>query len=343
PFPQAVKALLARGSVPASPSLADHPKIARVLDAKPGPIKLFYVDTREAFRTLYPLAQVFLQIGMTEARRQGLDWNPVVLPSPRTIDKHLLPLLIAVRRTDSGIEIISHQSLPGGSVAAAAPVLTALLLPAVQAARQAAERTQSMNNLKQIALAMHIYHDRFGAFPAAYSTDKDGRPLLSWRVNILPFIELQDLYEQFHLDEPWDSEHNRALIARMPRLFRAPGSKAASGKTNYLGVAGEGNIFVPPASNAESPLGTKMQRITDGTSNTIMVVEASDKLAVSWTQPKDFEPDEDQPLSGLVGLRAGGFLAAFCDGSVRFIAASVDPSVLKAMFTRAGGEVVRLP
>ncbi len=343
PFPQAVKALLARGEAASTPSLAVHPKIARVLEAQPGPMKVFYVDSREVFRMLYPVVQVVAQVGMTEARRRGVDLDPALLPSPRTIDRHLLPLVIAVRRTESGIEIISHQSLPGGNVAAAAPAMTALLLPAIQAAREAARRTQSMNNLKQIAIAMHNYHDIYRAFPAAYSTDKEGKPLLSWRVHILPYIEQYPLYKEFHLDEPWDSEHNRALIARMPAAYRAPGSGAGPGKTNYLGIAGEGNIFVSPKSKEGAPLGTGMREITDGTSNTAMVVEASDDLAVTWTQPKDFEPNPDQPLRGLVGVRPGGFLAALCDGSVRFIAASIDPQMLKALFTRAGGEAVRLP
>jgi hypothetical protein len=70
-------------------------------------------------------------------------------------------------------------------------VLVALLLPAVQAARDAARRAQGTNNLKQLALAMHNYHDTYRAFPAAYNTDAEGRPLLSWRVHLLPFLEQQ--------------------------------------------------------------------------------------------------------------------------------------------------------
>jgi hypothetical protein len=79
-------------------------------------------------------------------------------------------------------------------------------------------------------------------------------------------------------------------------------------------------------------------KISDGTSNTIMAVEASDATAVIWTKPDDFVPRADNPLQGLTGMRPGGFLAALCDGSVRFIAATIDKNTLKALFTCGGGE-----
>ena len=84
--------------------------------------------------------------------------------------------------------------------------MAASLLPAVSAARECRSKNAAgANNLKQIGLAMHNFHDSYGGFPAAYSTDKNGKPLLSWRVHILPFVEGQALYRQFKLDEPWDS------------------------------------------------------------------------------------------------------------------------------------------
>ena len=85
-----------------------------------------------------------------------------------------------------------------------------------------AARSQCINNLKQIGLAMHNYHAMHKTFPPAYTVDKAGKPLLSWRVLILPYLEQDALYKEFHLDEPWDSEHNRALIDRMPATYRCP-------------------------------------------------------------------------------------------------------------------------
>ncbi len=202
---------------------------------------------------------------------------------------------------------------------------------------------QSTNNLKQIALAMHNFHDVYKGFPAAYNVDKNGKPLLSWRVHILPFIEESALYESFHFDEPWDSPHNRTLIARMPAVYRSPNSAADPGKTVYLGIAGKQAVFVAPAGDQKDkphPTGTGMQHIRDGTSNTIMTVEAADPAAVIWTKPDDFDSDQENPLRSLVGMRPGGIIVGFCDGSVRFISATIDANTLKALFTKNGGEVV---
>jgi prepilin-type N-terminal cleavage/methylation domain-containing protein len=212
-------------------------------------------------------------------------------------------------------------------------ILIALLLPAVQAAREAARRSQCVNNLKQLALAMHNHEAMFKSLPAAYIADKDGKPLLSWRVKILPLVEGNTLYEQFHMDEPWDSEHNKKLIARMPAVYRAPGSKAGPGKTNFLTVRGAHTMF--PGAKAIG-----FQDVTDGTSNTIMIVEAADESAVIWTKPDDFTPDPEQPAKGLLGLRPGGFQAALGDGSARFISGTIDPKVLRLLFDRDDGKPI---
>lgn len=223
----------------------------------------------------------------------------------------------------------------GGTQFATVGVGVSLLLPAVQAAREASRRMSSMNNLKQLGLAMHNYHDVYGKFPDQGTKAFAGKPGLSWRVHLLPFLEESELYDQFHMDEPWDSEHNKKLIDQMPAVYRAPGSKLTN-KTNYLTPIGKGAAF-------ESGKKLTFFTITDGTSNTIMVVEASDERAAIWTKPDDYEIDADDPIKGLVGLRPGGFQAAFFDGSARFISQTVDAAVLKAMFTMQGGEVFNLP
>jgi prepilin-type processing-associated H-X9-DG protein len=213
-------------------------------------------------------------------------------------------------------------------------VLVALLLPALQAARQAARRVGSANNLKQLVLALHMYAQDNETFPAHAICSKDGKPLLSWRVAILPYIEQQDLYEEFHLDEPWDSAHNKTLIERMPEVFGDPNQNVPAGKTVYLGVGGKTCIF--DGSKDGIPFG----QMTDGMSNTIALVEANADQAVEWTKPADWEFDAKQPMEGLGTAHPTGFNAAFADGSVQFISDSIDLDVLKAMFTRNGGEAI---
>jgi hypothetical protein len=212
--------------------------------------------------------------------------------------------------------------------------LISLLKGPIAEARAAAMRAQSMNNLKQIGLAMWNYHDAHKHFPAAASYDAHGKPLLSWRVQILPFLECEVLYEQFHLDEPWDSEHNRKLIDQMPAVYRSPASKLKEkGRTSYLVPVGKDTVF--PGRE-----GIPLKEIKDGTSKTIIAVEVDDQHAVIWTKPEDLPFDPNNPAKGLGGLYPGGFSALFCDGSVRFVKLPEDPSRLRAMFTRAGKDSV---
>ena len=171
----------------------------------------------------------------------------------------------------------------------------------------------------------------------------DGKPLLSWRVRMLPQLGQQALYDEFHQDEPWDSPHNKALFGSDARGLRASPIHAVDpGMTHYRGFSGEHTLFDPKA-----PEGVGIASITDGTSNTIGVVEARE--AVPWTKPDSdipFEGDPAKPeaiqaLRGEIGGHfPGGFHAMFLDGSVRFIKDSVNPVVLRALITRDGGEVV---
>ena len=143
----------------------------------------------------------------------------------------------------------------------------AALAPAIMAAREAAKRTQSMNNLKQIGLAFHNYHDVNGHFPTAAVIGPNGKTPHSWRVAILPFIEGTAIYNQYKFDEPWDSENNKKLISQIPIVFRDPGAEPADHSSSYYVLTGETTIFGPKD-------GAKIATITDGTSNTILAVEA---------------------------------------------------------------------
>src|SRR5690606_17108762 len=147
----------------------------------------------------------------------------------------------------------------------------------------------------------HNHHDTYGSLPAHATYDDQEKPLLSWRVHVLPFIEQQALYDQFHLDEPWDSEHNKALIAQMPEIFLSPksGHTADQGLSNYVVPVGEEFLFDGTAE------GASFRRVTDGTSNTIALLEVDDENAVPWTAPEDWEYDEENPTRGLFGIYPG--------------------------------------
>jgi hypothetical protein len=213
---------------------------------------------------------------------------------------------------------------------------SALIGTPIRSAREVGRRSRCVNNLKHVALAMHNYHSVNKSFPPAFSTDAEGRPLLSWRVHLLPFMEAKSLYDEFHLHEPWDSPHNAALIPRMPEVFRCPSAgPVEEGMTTYLTPRGEGTIF--PGSQ-----GVTLKEITDGTSNTILVVDAEDELAVSWTRPQDWEVGEggEPDVGELLGNHRGGFEAVFADGSARYLRETISPETIKKLLTRAGGEVI---
>jgi prepilin-type processing-associated H-X9-DG protein len=211
-------------------------------------------------------------------------------------------------------------------------VLGETLAQMTERVREVSARTQSANQLRQIGLAMHNYHDSFAAFPAAAIYDKAGKPLLSWRVQILPFIDQEELYKQFHLDEPWDSEHNKKLLEKIPEVF-APqkGQTMEKYATFYQGFAGPDAFF-------EGKRGIRIASITDGTSNTLMIVEAAN--AVPWTKPDDLPYDPKKPLPKLGGHFKGGFNALFCDGSVRFIKESIAKETLHLLIQRSDGQVI---
>ena len=197
-----------------------------------------------------------------------------------------------------------------------------------------AEHQRSQNNLKQIGLAFHNYHDTLGNLPNNTYT-KDGKGLLSWRVLILPYIEQEQLYKQFKLDEAWDSDNNKPLIAKMPKLYAPIRVKGKEGETFYRGFAGKGALFGPDAGK-----GLKLSSITDGTSNTGLVFEAGE--AATWTKPDDMAFDLKKPLPKLGGLFDGRSNVVMCDGSVRRLKKDPDETELKKLIGYGDGEVLDL-
>jgi Protein of unknown function (DUF1559) len=218
-----------------------------------------------------------------------------------------------------------------------------------------------VNNLLKIGLALHEHHDELGSFPKAAISDKEGRPGLSWRVAILPFLGQKSLYDRFKLDEPWDSPNNKPLLAEMPEVFACPGtSRKDPSLTNYRAFAGHG-AFLEPAYDkrlekvwwvgddgekhyyGEPRSGTRIADFMDGPANTLMVVEA--KVSVPWTKPDELPFDPEHPSGPLFGAGSphrGGFNAVFVDASVWFLPNTISPDLFRSLITRAGGEIVSL-
>jgi hypothetical protein len=186
-YPQSIKAYLSRGKD--FQSLAQSPVVAPLLQGDPGPIKLAYCDTQRIFDLVYPVMPVYITAITRFSRMSGFDLNVSVLPSAHAVRPHLTPCTIGVQRTKAGIEVIERRSLPGPSLAAAMPLAIGSMVPATFAAREAARKSHSMNNMKQIGLAILNYEEANGKLPPAYTVDKNGKPLLSWRVLILPYLE----------------------------------------------------------------------------------------------------------------------------------------------------------
>ncbi len=191
---------------------------------------------------------------------------------------------------------------------------------------------------------MHIYNDAAGSFPPAAICDPDGKPLLSWRVAILPYIEQYELYKKFRLDEPWDGPNNSKLLSQMPKYYAMPGDQTAPpGYTYYRVFVGNGAAFDPPRAAAKrnslgATEGPHVEDFTDGITHTILVVEAA--TAVPWTKPEELDYDPNGLLPPLGGHLSGGFHVLLGDLKVKFITPDVSPQTLRAAITRSGGETL---
>jgi beta-lactamase regulating signal transducer with metallopeptidase domain len=197
---------------------------------------------------------------------------------------------------------------------------------------QRRQMTQDMNNLKQLGLAMHNYGSLHkNSFPPAVLMGPDGKTPHSWRVELLPFLDELALYKQYRMNEPWDSENNKKVLERMPDPLRSPFDDPKSTNSGYYVLVGPGTMF-------EGKDGIKIRDITDGTSNTLMVVEA--KRNIPWTKPEDIAFDPDKPLPELGGFVKGEFAAALGDGSARRYYVDRTKDQLKWLIQRNDGHKI---
>ena len=245
-----------------------------------------------------------------------------------------------------GLREIKHANMPvlgkgnaiAGIVLGSLTTILTMLTPFVED-REALRRYVCTNNLKEIAMAMANYESAFGTFPPAATFDAEGKPLLSWRVLVLPYLEQRELYNQFHLDEGWDGPHNKPLADKMPRVFQCPSGELIQGLTSYEVIVDPRSIFTGER------LGIPFRDVTDGTSRTLLVVEGA--KPVPWTKPVDLSLASSEPALGMGSKHPSGFNVATADGAVRFARMTgehaITPSDLRAMVTRDGNEEVAGP
>jgi hypothetical protein len=205
--------------------------------------------------------------------------------------------------------------------------------PVMGKVRQSAQRASSQNNLKQLGVAIHTYHDVYGQLPPAVVKDANGQPLYSGLVLLLPFIGQDGLYQQFDKSKAWDDPVNTNLSQQMVATFMNPGStNARPGHCDYMLVGG------PNAMLAETGKSTLMN-VTDGTSNTIMAVEVGSAFAMeSWAQPVAWDPSKpfDSPDPTTVNVLLG-------DGSVRAMHKTTPVQTLRLISDRQDGTPVSIP
>lgn len=209
---------------------------------------------------------------------------------------------------------------------------------------EAQQTTESRANLDRIGVAMHAHHDEKGAFPnnSYEQRGRQSRPLLSWRVHLLPYLGQGELYKKFNLNEPWDSPTNRPLLNQMPEVYATTMSKvnAGVGKTFYRGFSHAGAIFEKPRNPGEQAPRISLQAIPDGTSNTILVVDAGE--SIEWTKPEDLDWSPGRPRPSLGGAYPSVpyFLALMADGPMREVRRTVPDQTLRYLIDRQDGMII---
>jgi hypothetical protein len=222
------------------------------------------------------------------------------------------------------------------------PFLVIAILSPFGKVSEVTPRHLSGMNLHQIGIAMHDYVNDHKTLPPAVVYDKHGKPLYSWRVLLLPYLEEKPLYSQFKLDEPWDSPNNKPLLAQIPGVYRthSPYEATEPYTTHYQVFTGGGAIF--EAGPKARLLSFKDIIAADGMNKTLLVVEAAEP--VLWTKPEDLSYSPDKPLPKLGGLFVKkGFHVMMADGSTHWFSPDIDEKTIRAMITWNGGELFELP
>jgi Protein of unknown function (DUF1559) len=298
-------------------------------------VSYWYADTVKIADSIVPLLPWLKSL---PAWSLGLEENvrPVDttnLPAIALIRPYLRPSTGWMVYHSKGIEIEQKLGVPASGSIASLPVAAATLLPSIHHANIQAKYASSLGKLRTICNAVIAYQEDKGRLPPLYEMTRDGKPGLSWRVLVLPYLEQKGLYDRFQLAEPWDSPNNRPLISLMPDVYRSNISKSPMDHTNFLAIAGENTVWTLP----EKPI--TITDVVDGEGMTLLAVEVDDDRAVLWSRPQEFEWQPENPTAGLGKLlRTNAFHAVFLDADATAISLVTDRPVIRAIFTRNGNE-----
>ncbi len=272
-----------------------------------------------------------VQSSSTRLLEMGTNLAPLMLmninsPEFGQVEKDsVMAMLKSITATSDGAT--AHVALPMPDKDTQ-EILLNLTANTLTVARSAAARAQQRSSMFEVGLAIHNFHDVYGKLPPGNDTtgrDANGRPLLSWRVHLLPFLEASDLYEKFHLDEPWDSPHNKELLSEMPAVF-ALSENLPEGMTDIVAPFGK-----------NTPLGgdksISFANVVDGTSNTALCFQISPEYAVPWTKPDDFQfdPEAEDAMALFKISGVDDINVLWIDASVSPLPATVSPQSIKAI------------
>lgn len=279
----------------------DAESILKMIKAPDGAVRKLIVDTRAELAQMVvgeEKAVGLLQVPMAAAAVMGMG-----------VLKHVEDVIVSDKVQRSGSAIEATIELPRGSKTIIVPAAFAAGAGVAAFASQWRDMmdARAQNDLKQMMLAFHNYHDVNGEMPPAI-VDNAGKPLLSWRVALLPYVEQDNLYKQFKLNEPWDSEHNKKLIEPTPKIFQIEGVETKAGYTHY-------RTFIGAKAPWDVGRPATFARITDGLSNTVIFVQA--KEPVIWTKPDELVADGKAEIMAQLLFRDGRTVAGFGDGSAR--------------------------
>ncbi len=284
-------------------------------------------------KTFWPLAKQSLLKNTPQAARAEAEQAGAI------VSKAIDQIAVSLQGREISLSVSNFTTLEE---------LTALAGQAVERTQQASQEQpaslqatplgRSQANLKALAAALFnaMDTDNLRGFPRGIG-DAAGQPLLSWRVAILPYIGQGDLYQRFHLDESWDSNHNKTLLNEMPTTFQHPTVTLLPGKTVYRSLSGQGMAFEEKQSLGKILLGPDLGDFTDDPETTLTLVEVAPQHAVEWTKPEAFAPNPENPAEDFGSYWNNRFLGAFADGRVSLVP-QLSPAELKTLLTIRGSE-----